>query len=255
MSNLVSIIMLARNKADYAVDSIKSVIAQTYTNWELIFIDDSSTDGTISKVLESDFNDKRMRFSQFIFEQGESVTRHKAIFEAKGRWVAFINCGDLWKPTKLEEQIAFMESRGCYFSYTKYGIIDSRSNVRKVIIGGPACINHNDMLKCCWPGYLTVMYDASQIKLLTRYKYNDNNDYAIWLEISKQADCYLLDKNLATQRSDQGLYSPFPFFDRIRWRYNVFIEVEKMNPFVAALMTAQSIWYGIFKKVKYSSCN
>lgn len=251
MNDLVSIIMLSRNKGEYVVDSIESIIAQTYKNWELLFVDDSSSDGTINKVSSCKNNDKRIHLSQYVFEQGEAITRYKALKSIKGRWVAFINCGDLWYPTKLEEQISFMETNGYSFSYTKYGIIDSKSNVKKVVLSGPERINHRDMLKCCWPGYLTVMYDASKIGNLTEYKFKENNDYAIWLEVCEKEDCFLLNKNLATQRTDQNLYSPFPLFKRISWRYEVFRRANDQNFFVAALMTTRSLWYGIIKKTKY----
>ena len=251
-NDLVSIIMLSHNKGEYVVESIGSVIAQTYKNWELLFVDDSSTDGTINKVLSYKYKDERIQLSQYIFEQGEAVTRYKALKSAKGRWIAFMNCGDLWHPTKLEEQIAFMERNNYAFSYTKFGIIDSKSKIKETIIGGPEIISYSNMLKCCWPGYLTVMYDAAKVGQLTEYKFKENNDYAIWLEICEETDCYLLNKNLATQRTDQKLYSPFPLFKRISWRYDVFSIAEKKNPIMATIMTIRSLWYGIIKRVKYT---
>lgn len=252
MKNKVSIIMLSHNQGQYVEESLSSVLSQTYQNWELLFIDDSSTDSTINKVLTYKYKDERIQLSQYIFEQGEAVTRYKALKSAKGRWIAFMNCGDLWAPTKLEEQIAFMERNKYAFSYTKFGIIDSKSKTKDAIIGGPERINYRDMLKCCWPGYLTVMYDAEKVGPLTEYKFKENNDYAIWLEVCKEADCYLFNKNLATQRTDQNLYSPFPLFKRISWRYDVFSIAEKKNPIMATVMTIRSMWYGIIKRVKYT---
>lgn len=254
MDDLVSIIMLSYNRGQYVEDSIRSVINQTYTNWELFFVDDSSTDNTIEKVLNS-FCDERIHLSQYVFKQGEAVTRYKAIKGARGRWIAFMNCGDLWHPTKLEEQITFMEKNNYGFSYTKYGIIDCKSIMHDAIIGGPERICYRDMQKCCWPGYLTVMYDAEKVGQLKEYKFKENNDYAIWLEVCKKEDCYLLNKNLATQRTDQRLYSPFPLFKRLAWRYDVFSIAEKKNPIMASVMTVRSMWYGIVKRVKYIESN
>lgn len=252
MKNKVSIIMLSHNQGQYVEESLSSVLSQTYQNWELLFIDDSSTDSTINKVLTYKYKDERIQLSQYVFEQGEAVTRYKALKSVKGRWIAFMNCGDLWHPKKLEEQIAFMERNNYAFSYTKFGIIDSKSKIKETIIGGPERINYRDMLKCCWPGYLTVMYDVSKVGQLTEYKFKENNDYAIWLEVCKKADCYLLNKNLATQRTDQDIYSPFPLVKRISWRYDVFSIAEKKNPIMATVMTIRSMWYGIIKRVKYT---
>lgn len=251
-NDLVSIILLSHNNGEYVVESIESILAQKYQNWELLFVDNSSTDGTVNKVLSYKNNDERIHLSQYVFEQGEAITRYKALKSAKGRWMAFMNGGDLWHPTKLEEQIAFMEKNNYSFSYTKFGIIDSKSKMKDTITGGPERICYYDMLKCCWPGYLTVMYDAEKVGPLTEYKFKKNNDYAIWLEVCKKEDCYLLNKNLATQRIGQKLYSPFPLFKRISWRYDVFSIAEKKNPIMATVMTIRSMWYGIIKRVKYT---
>ena len=91
MSNqLVSIIMPSYNCGEFVKDSIRSVQAQTYTNWELIFMDDSSTDDTIRQVSLMRDEDKRIHLFQNIGNLGAAITRNNALREAKGKWILFI---------------------------------------------------------------------------------------------------------------------------------------------------------------------
>lgn len=155
-NDLVSIIMLSRNDVAHVEESVRSILAQTYTNWELLFVDDNSNDGTITKMMELTGNDPRFNITQSVYDKGSSYLRNKALKEARGRWIAFLDAGDTWTPDKLEKQIRFMEENGYAFSYTKYGIMDQESQDRGVVVGGKAHVNYKEMRKCCWPCYLTL---------------------------------------------------------------------------------------------------
>ena len=120
--NLVSIVMPSYNTASYIEKSVQSVINQTYTNWELIIVDDCSTDNT-DEVL-SKIHDDRTRYFKNDKNSGAAVSRNKALREARGQWIAFLDSDDLWMPEKLEKQIAFMKKNGYAFSYTNYEEID-----------------------------------------------------------------------------------------------------------------------------------
>ena len=113
--NLVSIIMPSYNTGRYIAESIRSVLAQTYTLWELIIVDDCSTDDTHEVV--KTFNDSRIRFIKNEKNCGAALTRNRAIREANGEWIAFLDSDDLWAPDKLEKQLAFMKENGYVFSY------------------------------------------------------------------------------------------------------------------------------------------
>ena len=127
--------MLSRNKVQFVEESVRSVLAQTYTNWELLFVDDNSKDGTITKLME--LKDKtgtdmacKMRIIQTVNTRGATRNRNEALKAAKGRWIAFLDAGDVWAPEKLEKQIAFMEEHDYAFSYTSYGLMDKESRNR-----------------------------------------------------------------------------------------------------------------------------
>ena len=119
MNELVSVIMPSYNTASYISDSIKSVLAQTYSNWELIIVDDCSTDNTDAIVAEF-LSDKRIRYYKNPYNSGAAQSRNRALREAKGRYIAFLDSDDLWLPEKLEKQIRFMQKNGFYFTYSCY---------------------------------------------------------------------------------------------------------------------------------------
>lgn len=96
--------------------------------------------------------DPRFKISQCVFSRGETINRNSALRDAHGKWIAFLNAGDIWEPTKLEKQIRFMEVNGYVFSYTKFNNIDAQGNDVGVIMSGPESINKADMKKCCWVG-------------------------------------------------------------------------------------------------------
>ena len=115
VQDLVSIIMPSYNCGAYVEETIRSVQAQTYSNWEIVFVDDCSTDDTIKVVSEMQKQDSRIRLFQNEKNSGAAVSRNRALSEACGRWIAFLDSDDLWEPTKLEKQVKFMEENGYAF--------------------------------------------------------------------------------------------------------------------------------------------
>lgn len=249
MGELVSIIMPSYNTGRFIAESIQSVLAQTYTNWELLIVDDSSTDDT--DVVVAQFSNSRIRYLKNEKNSGAAVSRNWALREAKGRWIAFLDSDDLWHPEKLEKQLAFMEKNDCSFSYTAYVEIDEDSEPRGVEVTGPKRITKAGMYAYCWPGCLTVMYDALAVGLVQITDIKKNNDYAMWLQACKKADCYLLNEVLASYRKRSGSISNHSYTALIKWHYRLFRQAEGMNPVTAAIHTAINMVFGVYKKFVY----
>lgn len=251
-NDLVSIIMPTYNCGDYIEESIESVRAQTYQNWELVVVDDCSGDDTIKKVQQIQLSDKRIRIYQNVFNSGAACCRNVALNEAKGRWVAFLDSDDLWEPEKLEKQVRFMENNDYTFSYTNYQEIDNESNLTGVFVSGPKRVTKQGMFNFCWPGCLTVMYDASKVGLIQIVDIKKNNDYAMWLKVCRKADCYLLDECLAKYRRGRaGSVSTHGIGTMIGWHYKLWHEAEGKNPVVALWYTGVNLLFGFYKKLKY----
>lgn len=252
IEGLVSIIMPSYNCGKYVEETVRSVQAQTYKNWEIIFVDDCSTDDTVKRVSEMREKDSRIRLFQNKFNFGAAVSRNNALREAKGRWIAFLDSDDLWEPEKLEKQIHFMEENNYKFSYTCYQEMDSEGALTGVMVSGPEHVKKAGMFAFCWPGCLTVMYDANEIGLLQIEDIKKNNDYAMWLKVCQKADCYLLPEVLAKyRRGRSGSVSSHSIKTMIGWHYKLWHEAEKRNALVAAYYTCLNLVCGFYKKLKY----
>ncbi len=251
MGDLVSIVMPSYNTGEYIAESIRSVLAQSYPAWELLIVDDCSTDGT-EEAVRPFLEDERIRFFRNEVNSGAAVSRNRALREAKGRWIAFLDSDDLWTPEKLEKQIRFMEQNGCHFSYSDYEEIDSAGNRTGVTVTGPKRITKTGFFNYCWPGCLTVMYDASVVGLIQVSDIKKNNDYAMWLKVCRKADCYLLGECLALYRRGRaGSVSTHSIKTMIGWHYKLFREAEQQGALAAGFHTARNLIFGFYKKIHY----
>lgn len=249
MNDLVSIIMPTYNSCQFIKQSIKSVLSQTYSNWELIIIDDCSNDNTYGIVKE--FDDKRVCYFRNDTNLGTAKSRNRALKIAKGKWIAFLDSDDVWYPKKLERQINFMNSKGYDFSYTNYEEIDAYGNSLRKIVTGPRKITKKGMKKFCWPGCLTVMYNQQIVGCVQIPEIKVNNDYAMWLRVSEFLDCYLLEDNLAQYRRRKGSVSNHSYLELLKWHYKLFREVEKESVTISLFCTFRNILFGIYKKIRY----
>lgn len=250
MNDLVSIIMPSYNTAKFIEQTIKSVLAQTYTNWELIIVDDCSTDNT-DEVVKSFLSDDRIKYIKNEKNSGAAFSRNRALCEAKGKWIAFLDSDDLWFPEKLEKQISFMKKNDYRFSYTNYIEIDETANPNGRSVTGPKKVTRRGMYNYCWMGCLTVMYDAETVGLIQIADIKKNNDYAMWLNVCKKADCYLLDETLAKYRKRSGSISNHGYTKLIKWHYKLYREAEKRDVVTSAVLTIRNLFWGVWKKFRY----
>ena len=250
MNDLVSIIMPSYNTGKYIKKSIESIQNQNYKNWELIIIDDCSTDNT-DEVVKA-INDKRIKYIKNDKNYGAAVSRNKALKEAKGRWIAFLDSDDLWVPEKLQKQIDFMKKNGYSFSYTNYEEMNGSGEKTGIKVTGPKKITKTGMFNYCWPGCLTVMYDSSVIGTVQIENIKKNNDYAMWLKICKKANCYLLDECLALYRKGRiGSISTHSIKTMIMWHYKLYRYAEKQYIMMSFYNTIRNLVFGYYKKIKY----
>ncbi|ELC8380994.1 glycosyltransferase family 2 protein [Clostridium perfringens] len=250
MKDLVSIIMPSYNTAKYISETIESVQSQTYPFWELIIVDDCSTDNT-DEVVKSYLLDDRIRYLKNDSNSGAAISRNRALREARGRWIAFLDSDDLWNAEKLEKQIDFMEKNNYKFSYTQYVEIDENGNLIGIKISGPKRITKTGMYNYCWPGCLTVMYDRGFVGDIQIIDIKKNNDYAMWLKICKKADCYLYPKVMAKYRKRRGSISNHSYIQLIKWHYKLFKDLDQCNMIISCSNTIRNMFFGIYKKIIY----
>lgn len=246
---LVSIVMPSYNTAKYIAESIESVCNQTYPFWELIIVDDCSTDDTESVV--KSFDDERIIFLKNEVNSGAAISRNRALREAKGKWIAFLDSDDLWHREKLEKQIRYMEENQYHFSYTEYCEIDDNGNPLDKLVSGPRKITKTKMYSYCWVGCLTVMYDAQVVGKIQIKDIKKRNDYAMWLQAIKKTDCYLLKERLASYRKRSGSISNTSYIKLIRWHYLLFKVCDDRSVFMSLLYALGNLLFGVYKKLYY----
>jgi teichuronic acid biosynthesis glycosyltransferase TuaG len=184
---LVSIIMPAFNAANTIEKSIESVLNQTYKDWELIVINDGSTDNTNKIVKKLIKKEKRIRLITPKKNIGCTLARDEGIKSSNGRWIAFLDADDLWLPKKLEIQIAFHKKNKVTLSYTQYRRIDKFGHLGR-IIKSPNKVTYKELLKSNVIANSSALIDRRNIstkKILMGYKIHFD-DYARWLNITRE---------------------------------------------------------------------
>ena len=249
-NDLVSIIMPSYNTGGYIKNSIESVLAQTYENWELIIVDDCSTDDTDGIV--GQFSDKRIRYLKNKKNSGAAISRNYALREAKGRWIAFLDSDDLWLPEKLEKQIAFMENNGYSFSYTDYKIRWNGKNEDPRVYTGPDVVNRKRMYRYCYFFTSTVMYDRNVVGLIQIADIKKNNDYAMWLQIIEKTNCYRFPECLSVYCKHDNSVSSGSKLKLIKHHYIMFRKALNRSPVVSLLFTVRNLFFGVIKKFYYT---
>ncbi len=197
---IVSIITPSYNSALLISDTVQSVLSQTFTNWEMIIIDDCSIDSSAQLVQSLIDFDSRIKLIQLSENSGAAEARNKGIEAASGRFIAFLDSDDLWNPQKLEKQINFMLENKVAFSYTAYEKIDEKGAPFQTM-GVPSKVAYNDLLKTCVIGCLTAVYDTECLGKIYMPNNTKREDFATWLKILKKIDyAYAVPEVLAQYR-------------------------------------------------------
>lgn len=251
-SDLVSIITPSYNSSLFILETIRSVVAQTYEKWEMIITDDCSTDDTVDLIREyiKEHNETRIKLLENEENSGAAASRNRAIREAKGKWIAFLDSDDLWEPYKLEKQIAFMEQNEYHFSNTYYSQIDSEGKPNGITVKSPLRISRLMMISFDWIGCLTAIYDADYVGLV---QIPDNikkrNDYALWLKVIEKCNCYCYPEICAHYRIRQGSISRVSIPTLIKHHVILFKSLYGCSSFRAGLYTLNNVFWGTIKKL------
>lgn len=180
----VSIVMPLYNAIPYFKDSVASVLAQTYEDWELLVVDDCSTDGCGEEALEFSKLDTRIKYFRNSVNLGVAASRNIALENATGRFVAFLDSDDQWVEEKLERQVDFAINQSSPITYCSYMRI-SEDGTSLGWVKPKSRVGYKDMLFRNHIGNLTAMYDRSRLMLL-RFKPVGHEDYIFWMDGLKE---------------------------------------------------------------------
>lgn len=203
---LVSIITPVYNSSSFLEETIRSVISQTYTNWEHILVDDGSTDNSVEIIKNLASTEPRIKLLQLHSNQGSGPARNLAIKEAKGKYIAFLDSDDIWHTEKLEKHVAFMHIHDAAFSHTSYGFIDESGKIiRQTFHVSKEPVTYRMALQRTEISCLTAMYDVEKVGKMYMPDIRRKQDYALWLNILKKGfKAIPLDLELAWYRQRRG---------------------------------------------------
>ena len=182
---LVSVIMPCYNMASYISDSIQSVQRQTYPYWELLIVDDASTDETVNIITSYAQSDTRIRFA-IKKHSGIADTRNQCIQMAQGQFLAFLDADDIWHPEKIDCQLSFMTKKHIGFSYSTYDWIDENGQTLNKVIKTVGDMTYKDYLRNTVIGCSTVMVDTDIVGKVVVPDFRTSEDSATWLNILKK---------------------------------------------------------------------
>lgn len=233
--DLVSIITPTYNSARFIAETIESVLAQTYQNWEMIIADDCSTDDTVDIVSRYAAKDGRIRLCRLDTNSGAGVARNRSIAEARGRYIAFLDSDDLWLPRKLERQLAFMRENGYEFTYTEFTNCDESGKVlRYAWVDDQHTflkLHFYDGIAC-----LTAMYDTARIGKFYMPTIRRRQDWCLWLDIIRRTGkAYGLHECLASNRLWSGSISSSKF-RLLSYHYHVYHDFLGYSSWLSVLI-------------------
>lgn len=198
---MVSIITPTYNSKDYISHTIQSVLNQTYSDWEMIIVDDCSSDNTCDIVTSFIKKDSRISLTKLNKNSGAGIARNKGVELAKGDYIAFLDADDLWKPHKLETQIKFMSIHNLSFTFSSYEQINELGKPLHIKIEALPTLNYSKLKLSNYVGNLTGIYNAKKLGKISIPSMRKRQDWAHWIQvISKSGKTKSISESLAYYR-------------------------------------------------------
>lgn len=248
-TNLVSIIVPVYNVNKYIEETMECVRSQTYSQWELLLVEDGSSDGTaetIRRYVEKT-QDVRIRLISQPANMGAAKARNRGLKEAKGRYIAYLDADDLWVPQKLEHELAFLWEKQAAFVFTGYEFADESGVGTGKVVRVPETLSYREALKNTTIFTTTVMFDTEKIsKEMLEMPLIKSEDTALWWKVLRNGyTAYGLDENLVRYRRAGKTLSSNKL-EALRRIWNLYRKAEGMS----ILNSAYNFCFWAFHAVK-----
>lgn len=251
MKEMVTVIIPVYNAEKYLERTIKSVLAQTYTQWELLLVDDCSTDH--SKEIMQRYAEEYHNIRCFYCEKnaGPSQARNLGIDNAQGQYIAFVDSDDLWVPEKLEKQIAFLKKKNCAFTFTSYEFADENAIKTGIVAHAPSEVCYKDLLKSSTIAPSTTLFDREKIEdhLIKMPLGVSREDAATWMKITRNGyKAYGLDEILTIYCRHKGAYSGNKI-KAIIGKWQLYHDVEHLSVLKSAYYVVVNTWAAVVRRL------
>lgn len=229
---LVSVITPVYNAERFIRDTIDSVLAQTYTDFELILVDDQSTDSSVEIIKGYQAQDERVKLIQLEQNSGAAVARNSGIEAAKGQYIAFIDSDDRWSENKFAKQLAFMKNNDYSFSYTNFALVNEEGELLKESVDLPKSLNYEGLLKNTAIACSTVVIDRNQVGDFRMPLVRKGQDTATWLMLMRETGvtAYGVEDVLNYYRQVEGSISSNKI-GALKRTWNTYRNLEKLPLF------------------------
>ncbi len=249
MNELVSILTPAYMAERFITDALESVQQQSYSHWEMLVVDDGSSDNTANIVARRAESDPRIKLIQQK-NSGPALARQAALDASSGRYIAFLDSDDYWLPNKLFKQLAFMRKHSAPLSYTRFRRINATASTVGHEIKIPAQLSYSQLLRNTGIATSSAMLDR-QMTGEFRFKQTYYDDYALWLELLKRGHTALgLDEDLMRYRViEKSVSRNKGNSARMVWR--TYRDVENLGIITSADCFIQYAWRAWWKYRKF----
>lgn len=242
---LVSIIMPTYNSSSTIINSIESVLLQSYDNWELIITDDCSDDNTVDIIKEMAVGEPRINITVNIINRGAGFSRNASIERANGKYIAFLDADDLWSTNKLDRQISFMEENKYLFTFTSYQMFSHLGDGK--VINVPESVTYKQLLYGNVIGCLTAVYNAEALGKQKMPLIRKRQDMGLWLTLLSRCNkAYGLPDILAKYRTDSGMTQNK--FNVAKYQWEFYRKVVNLGFFKSSWYF---FWYAINGLIKH----
>ncbi|MFV5696975.1 glycosyltransferase family 2 protein [Flavobacterium sp. ZT3R17] len=248
---LVSIITPSFNSEKFIAETIQSVQNQTYKNWEMIIVDDCSSDETLSIVTKIALQDNRIQLFQSEKNSGTGIARNTALTKCKGRYISFLDADDLWKPQKLEKQINFLKINNLPFIFSFYDCIDEEGNPLNKRVEAPRNLSYRQLFFCNYVGNLTGIYDVNYFGKIAISSIRKRQDWMLWLTILKKIKtAQPIPESLALYRIRENSISASKL-DLLKHNFAVYRTFHGFNIIVASFCMIGFLFTQLIIKPRY----
>ena len=232
---LVSIITPSFNSEKFIKETIQSVQNQTYQNWEMIIMDDASTDKTVAIAKQFADKDQRIKIYKLEKNSGTGIARNTALEKTSGQYISFLDADDLWKPEKLNKQINFLINNNLPFTFSFYDCIDEQGKSLSKRVEAPLNLSYRQLFFCNYIGNLTGIYDVNYFGKIRISSIRKRQDWMLWLTILKKIKvAQVVPESLAYYRIRENSISASKF-DLLKHNFAVYRTFHGFN-FIVSLI-------------------